>query len=394
MTDDNLLGSIKNKLLDNSLELIASIISISAISYVLSRIFIKLYLQMIGFESLGYSALSNNDTSSLFFFGILIILLSVILLSALVPACLRQIYLESKTPNENADEKTVRYLIVASFIIVLISCIIFIIYKQSLWVFIFIAIPPVFLFIYRYFSLRRTTILKNMIFIHNNETVVLSKPKPYIVFNTSKYLIKYIFTGLLFALTMTLLIAPCILLIVFIDQSKFIRDIYSSNYLVISVALLIWLIYSFSYGSRISKLATKHYLYDIAISFAFLYFLALINISTFVMSIAQFVDIKDKTTNLYKIHNDDYKQISKEINHFWQDKYVSIPTSYKCQPLQKTINDYTFLQAQIIFRDNNIVVMCPPNTDIINENTDQCFIVDQSKITSTSKSISRLLTDY
>lgn len=392
MTNNKIVDNLKNKLLENSVELTAGVISISAISYVLSRLFIKIYLQIISFESLGYSALSNNDNSSLFFFGIFIILLAVILLSALVPACLRQIYLESEIPYNKVNVKTVNLLIIISFFVVFVTSIIYILYIQSAWIVFFIAIFPITTFIYKYINSRASKVpIVKQKKIKFDANVDLSKLKFYRYLNKKYYLIKSIILGCLFALTMTLLMAPCIMLILFVDQSKFVREIYDSNVSVIIVSLFIWLIYSLLYGSRITIPSAKHYLYDIILSFALLYFLAIINTSTFIISIAQFVDIKDNTASLYRVSNENYEEISGELDFFWKENYRNLTSEKLCQPLTKNVNDYTFLQAQIIYRDSDIVIVCPPDINLINESTEQCFISDRDKLIPTSKSIESIL---
>lgn len=394
-TNKKMLDNLKSKLLDNSLQLTAGVVSISAISYVLSRLFIKLYLKIISFESLGYSALSNNDTSSLFFFGILIILLATILLSTLVPACLRQIYLESEIPFNKVNIKIVNLLIIASFLIVFVTSIIYILYIQSALIMLLIAIFPITTFVYKYINTRNSRVPAIPIVKQKKSnfdtTIQLNKLKFYIDLNRKNYLINSIISGCLFALAMTLLIAPCFFLILFVDQSKFVREAYDSDILVIAVSSFIWLAYSFLCGSRITEPSPKHFLYDIFLSFALLYFLALINMSTFIISIAQFVDIKDNTARVYKISNQNYKEISENLDLFWKENYRNLTSEKLCQPLTKNMDNYNFLQAQIVYRDSDIVIVCPPDINLIKENTEQCFIADKDKIIPTSKSIEYLL---
>lgn len=396
MTNDQLLDSLKKKLIDNSLGLTAGIISISAISYVLSRVFIKLYLEMINYNTLGYVALSNTDTSSLFFFGILMVLLALVLLTTLVPACLRQIYLGFDTPFAKVHtNKIVDCLIIAAFISVFVISIIYIYYIQNAWIINSIAILPIAAFVYKYKNTKIITIHETPIVkqkrLYLNTTKKLNKLKFHKELNKKHYLKNSIFQGCLFALTMTLLIAPCILLIVFINQSKFIKEVHSSDLPVILASLFIWIIYSFLYGSRITKPSAKHYLYDILFSLALVYFLAIINLSTFIISIAQFVDIKDKTSNLYKISNQNYSEISEDLDLFWKNNYRNLKSAKLCQPLTKTINDYTFLQAQVIFRDSDIAILCPPDINIKDASTEECLIIDRKKMISTSKTMENLL---
>lgn len=401
MINNNTLIKIKDKIKENifSLSFITFIASI--VSYISSKIFIKSYIELIGFNSLNYSELYNNDATLLLFFGIAIIITLSILSSTIIPASLRYLYLESLLPLNNFSQKVINIWITISFTLIFISCTIFLLFYQSYIVFLITPIFYMLIIVYKLYNNHilynnKKPILRNVIFNtpekrHINYHIIIFEKYNFSIF---KYATQLIIVEVLFSCILTLLILPNFMLILLIHNSHFFRSISESDWLTIMSAFIIWLIYSLFYANRITKLSNKHYIYDIFSSIIIIYLLFIINPIAFIVTVSEFVGIKDSTAKIYKVSNENYQYIKKDIDALW--KYNK-PCSYNkddksCLLLTTTYKnpDYTYLNTQVIFRDNKNAVICPPNFDITKDMQDRCFRVDLEILEPTSQTTESL----
>ncbi len=361
---NNILKLIKNTSKDALIGLVATLLSGSVISYVISRMFIKSYMTTIGFSTLEYSALTNYETVALLTLAIFTVLLAVIFIFCFVPMYLRFTYNDTKPLFEETHNEYSKY----------IDCFFFFCFLLPLGILIFIYFEKSF----EYYAL--TGLSSGLIFLF-----ILLKS-----WNSTKAEDKFkiIYNGFLFSMLTFLAFAPFLKIIETIDSLNVEGWV---SYLIVSI---VWVLLSASYGFRITKVQPIHYLIDVAVSILVLLGVIIISTNTIKIPIANFVGIKDDEAHIYKISSDDFIDIENNIKAFWDDAYSSKQSpnnqskdteSYYLASAVNSFNSDVYLYAQVIFRDNDNAIICPPLHKIGgNGKNETCFITKSAYLTPTS----------
>lgn len=261
-----------------------AMLSGSVVSYFLSKLFIRDYLAGIGFESLIYQALIDTSTVSSFIFGIAIIVFSFLLTFIIPSVVLRHLYHEKINlfeiyHIENKD-KIKWWLVSCLFIPVLI----------------FIVLVYAKLNIYFYFS----SCLIPLLFFREIEKNVVQDKK-----------IEISIIAFLFSLSITLSFFP------FIHIFRAIYNVVSDDMWILVLVGIVWAIYSFLYGIRISDNKPIQYIIDILLSSLIFYFIMMYSSHTIKNPIAEFIGLKDKAPYIYTISEKDFVEIKNNIDAHW-----------------------------------------------------------------------------
>ncbi|MGM8887227.1 hypothetical protein ACS8FD_14985, partial [Psychrobacter sp. 1U2] len=343
--------------------LIITLLSGSVISYVISRMFIKSYMTTIGFSTLEYSALTNYETVALLTLAILTVLLAIVFIFSFVPMYLRFTYNDTKPLFEETHNEYSKY----------IDWFFFFCFLLPLGVLILVFLDKSF----EYYVL--TGLSSGLIFLF-----ILFKS-----WNSTKAEDKFkiIYNGFIFSMLTFLAFAPFLKVIETIDSLNV------ENWISYFIVSIVWVLLSASYGFRITKAQPIHYLIDIAVSILVLLGLIIMSTNTIKIPIANFVGIKDDEAHIYKISSDDFIDIESNIKAFWDDTYTSKPSpsnklqnieSYYLASAVNSFNGDVYLYAQVIFRDDDNAIICPPLYKIgDNGQNETCFITKSAYLIST-----------
>lgn len=343
--------------------LIITLLSGSVISYVISRMFIKSYMTTIGFSTLEYSALTNYETVALLTLAIFTVLLAIVFIFSFVPMYLRFTYNDTKPLFEETHNKYSKY----------IDWFFFFCFLLPLGVLILVFLDKSFEY-YVLTGLSSGLIFLFILFKSWNSTKAEGK-------------FKIIYNGFLFSMLTFLAFAPFLKVIETIDSLNVESWI---SYFIVSI---VWVLLSASYGFRITKAQPIHYLIDIAVSILVLLGLIIMSTNTIRIPIANFVGIKDDEGHIYKISSDDFIDIESNIKAFWDDTYTSKPSpsnkpqnieSYYLASAVNSFNGDVYLYAQVIFRDDDNAIICPPLYKIgDNGQNETCFITKSAYLIPT-----------
>lgn len=359
----NPLNRLKVIFKDKAFELIGTLLSGSTISYVISRMFIKSYLTMIGFDTLIYDSLVDNNTVTLLAFSTFLVFLIIIFTFSFVPMYLRFIYNDTKPLFQNIHDNNIRIINWFLFLCFLLPLgILGLIYlERPTKYYIYTSFTSIVLFLYILFNTRSTT---------NNEQ------KFKIFFNG------FIFSGLTFLALIPFL--KIIEAVISINVNEWVK------YIVISA---IWIILSAIYGFRITKDEPKQYFLDIMISIFLLISISVISTNTIRNPIAEFVGIKDRTAHIYKVSADNFIEIDNNIKTFWKqtgalktlpNKGSEHDDDYYLASAKSRYNGDVYFLAQIIFRDGDYSIICPPFYEVgKNKSRGQCFIIKSDSLEPT-----------
>lgn len=370
-TENNkILDFIKAPSKEIIIGLITTLLGGSMISYVISRIFIKSYMTTIGFNTLEYSALTNYETVALLTLAIFTVLLAIVFIFSFVPMYLRFTYNDTKPLFEEIHNEHSKYID---------------------WFFFFCFLLPLGILIlvfleksFKYYVL--TGLSSGLIFLF-----ILFKS-----WNSTKAEDKFkiIYNGFLFSMLTFLAFAPFLKVIETIDSLNVESWI---SYLIVSI---VWVLLSASYGFRITKAQPIHYLIDIAVSILVLLGVIIMSTNTIKIPIANLVGIKDDEAHIYKISSDDFIDIENNIKAFWDDAYTSKPSpnnkpqnieSYYLASAVNSFNGDVYLYAQVIFRDGENAVLCPPYYRVgKDDHNETCFITKSAYLISTPLTIPTL----
>ncbi|WP_066803630.1 hypothetical protein [Moraxella oblonga] len=329
-----------------------AILSGSVVSYFLSKIFIKDYLSGIGFDGLIYQALIDTSTVSSFIFGITIIAFSFLLTFIIPSVVLRNLYHEKINLFEEYHKENKRKIGLRLFLCLFMPVFIFIILACFKWN------------IYFYFS---SCIIPLLCFREIEKNVMQDKK------------IEIAIIAFLFSLSITLSFFP------FIHIFKAIYHVISDDIQVLILVGIVWIIYSFLYGIRISDNKPIQYVIDILLSLLIFYFIMIYSSHTIKNPIAEFIGLKDKQPYIYAISEKDFAEIKHNLDTHWHHYQDSINDKENILLYAKRKSDnQVYLYTKIIFRNDKIAVICPPDYNIIYQRSEVCFIANQEYLIPTT----------
>ena len=372
---------VKTYLKEHLLTILSGLISGSVIAYISSRFFIKSYLTNIGFEGLIYNASMNNETVSSLTLGIFSILLVFLYTFCFVTMILRFLYHEIRPTFESFHSnhtKFINWFFVVSLLVPLgILPLIYFDKNQFIQYYMWISFFPSLLFI---------GILIEKVFLHKNG------------FTTANAL-SLLHNGLLFGGISFLAFAPFLL----IAQS--VINTHIIDWLSYGIIIVVWGFFAWFNGFRITSDKPIEYLLDFTVAFVVVFEILILSSNTIKLPIAEFVGIKDSKSQIYKLTEKDYSDVKNDINTFWLNtkKQTSQSNQPNCQK-QDLSEDKTcylllatnsaskdvYLQAQVIFRDNDNSVLCPPNFRFNENAVKQCFVVESKLLHFTPQTFDSL----
>ena len=350
--------------------LIATLLSGSVISYAISRIFIKSYVTTIGFDTLTYSTLINNETINILAFAIFMVFLIMVFTFSFVPAYLRFTYnkdLNLIQPLHNNFLDNIRIFITLLLFFIPLLFLITFYFSQNIY-----------LSLLSLFSVYIITAI--IINLYLTRTFITTE-------NRYKYHLKSVFSLDSIKIFGSIFLFFSLLSTSFLPFYYIILAIDNTNYptsLSIVVAVAIWYVYSIISGMRVVEKEKINYAIDILI--AILMFIAIMaySIKTIEAPIATFVGIKDDNNYIYKVSSDDFINIESNIKAFWDDAYSSKqPPSnqskgregYYLASAMNSLNGDIYLYAKVIFRDGEHAILCPPQYKAgKDEYNETCFI--------------------
>lgn len=330
-----------------------AMLSGSVVSYFLSKLFIRDYLAGIGFESLIYQALIDTSTVSSFIFGIAIIVFSFLLTFIIPSVVLRHLYHEKINLFEEYHRENKG--------------------KIELWLSICLFIPILFFIILAlaqcniYFYFLSCFIPLLLFWLSIRKNVEVSK--------------RWELTGIaiLFSISITLSFFP------FIHIFRAIYNVVSDDMWILILVGIVWAIYSFLYGIRISDNKPIQYIIDILLSSLIFYFIMMYSSHTIKNPIAEFIGLKDKQPYVYAISEKNFVEIKNNIDAHWHYHQDSKDDKENILLYAKRKSDNQFyLNTQIIFRNDKIAVLCSPDYNIIYQKLEVCFITNQEYLTPTA----------
>lgn len=328
-----------------------AMLSGSMVSYFLSKVFIRDYLAGIGFESLVYQALIDNSTTSSFIFGIAIIVFSFFLTFIIPSVVLRHLY-HSKIhlfeSYHNDNKKEIQWWLVGCLFVPIFIFLILVIFESSNLLFFSFCIIPLFLF---------RKIEKNV--VQNKKEIAI--------------------IAFFFSLAITLSFFP------FVHIFRAVYNVVSDDAWILILLGSVWAIYSFLYGIRIVDNKPVQYIIDILLSSLIFYFIMIYSSHTIKNPIAESIGLKDKVPHIYAISEKDFVEIKNNIDthwHYYQDS-MNDKENILLYTKRKSDNQ-VYLNTQIIFRNDKIKVLCPPDYSIINQKPEVCFITNQEYLTPTA----------
>ncbi|MFC6205414.1 hypothetical protein ACFPZK_11930 [Psychrobacter urativorans] len=376
---NSVLELIKNTYKDVLIGLVATLLSGSAIAYVISRMFIKSYVKTIGFDTLTYNALINNETINILALAIFMVFLIMMFTFSFVPVYLRFTYNKNLNLIQPIHTNFLNHIRVYIILLLFFIPLIFLLtlhYSQNTY----LSFLPLFVI---YIT---TAIVINL---HLTRRFIATK-------NRYEYCWKSLFSLVSIKIFSSLLLFFSLLLTSFFPFYYIILAIDNTNhptFLSVVVVIAIWYVYSIVSGVRIVEQKKVNYAIDILI--ALLMFIAIMaySIKTIEAPIATFVGIKDDNTYIYKVSSDDFIEIESNIKAFWDDAYSSkqSPNNQSKDTgrfyLASAVNSFNgdiYLYAKVIFRDGENAVLCPPHYKVVKDERNQtCFITKLAYLTPT-----------
>lgn len=353
--------------------LLLSLLGGATIAYFSSRLFIRSYLETIGFNGLIYESLVNSETVSAFALAIFLITTSYIFTFAFPSMVLRYFYHDSVHLIRYCHDnhiKTINHFMVAALFFPPISMLLLAISGWNIGLFF-----GVILLIS--FSLFRWIIKKQNDY-HDAEANLSSTLQ---------------FKGELFGVMLTFSGLLAITFFPFYIMLKAIDNIDKDFVLSVIGLMVIWLLYSLFYGLRITRSGHKEYAIDIVFALGMLISTLIYSANTVKIPIAEFAGIKDKSANVYQLSGKDFLDVKKQIDSLWLSKGLSnctVSDSKKqaCYVLSATnrLSNDSYLFTQVVFRDSKNAIICPPDLKV-DKNTSkssselgldlksQCFLV-------------------
>lgn len=359
--------------------LVATLLSGSVISYVISRMFIKSYVTTIGFDTLTYNVLTDDETINILALAIFIVFLIMVFTFSFVPAYLRFIYNKDldliQSIHTNSLNKIRVCIILLLFFIPLIFFIIFY-FSQSLY----LSFLPLFIMY---------IITAIVINLHLTREFITTKNR-YQYYWISLFSLDSmkIFGSLLifFSLLFTSFL-PFYYIILAIDNTN------HPTFLSVVVIIAIWFIYSIVSGMRVVEKEKVNYAIDILIAIFMFIVIIIYSIRTIEAPIATFVGIKDDNNYIYKVSSDDFIEIESNIKAFWDEAYSSKQPpknhskdteGYYLASAINGLNGDIYLYAKVIFRDGEHAILCPPQYKVgKDEYNETCFITKSAYLIPT-----------
>lgn len=363
--------------------LILGILSGTTIAYFISRVFIRSYLDTIGFGGLAYDALLDNDTISAFTLGIGMIIFLYIFVFTLPSLLLRHLYHEQVHLMQSFHDKyKLRidiYLALAIFFLPVTIPLLLEAGQKIEWYFVINLIIPILLWsvITYHNSIRKDT----------NNKRQFDKGKLFSL-NTLKLFI----VALIFSMLLVVTFFPFYLVISAISN---LGVDFKGSWIV---AIVIWLFYSLFCGFRITENHRVHLLLDFILGLGLLFITLLYSSNTINMPIATFVGIKDPSARIYKISEKDFNEIEKNIITLWDNNMPSnqclfqdTMPNYKIRSAKNSLTKDTYLSTIVIFRDSKNLILCPPDYNIgYKQSNTTCFLAKSEIFTPTNLDINKL----
>lgn len=359
--------------------LVATLLSGSVISYVISRMFIKSYVTTIGFDTLTYNVLTDNETINILALAIFIVFLIMVFTFSFVPAYLRFIYNKDldliQSIHTNSLNKIRVYIISLLFFIPLILSIIFY-FTQSLY----LSFLPLFIMyiitaiVINLHLTREFSTTKNRYEYHWISLFSLDSIK---IFGSLLIFFSLLFTSFL----------PFYYIILAIDNTN------HPTFLSVVIVIAIWFVYSIISGMRVVEKEKVNYAIDILIAIFMFIAIMVFSIRTIETPIVTFVGIKDDNNYIYKVSSDDFIGIESNIKAFWSDTYSSKQPpnnqskdteGYYLASAINSLNGDIYLYAKVIFRDGEHAILCPPQYKVgKDEYNETCFITKSAYLIPT-----------
>ncbi len=386
--NDQSQNSVTTKLIDLIKEkiwlIVGGLLSGSVLAYVLSRFFVKTYLDEIGYSSLTYSALLDNSTVSALTFGIFAIFIGFLFAFCIAPSFLRFFYFQHIDLYEeihDENQSNIGYLV--SFCLSLPLLVLIPedkTYLLSPFFSIFFEIEP-YWFMYLCFS----PFLIFMYFIMKIRDKNFEN-----VFNL-------IVNGFLFGGVSFLSFYPFSIFIYAVDYSNM------PNWLAYIIIVALWGFYSFISGFRVTSNDNFQYFLDFGLGMVILFQIFILSSNTLRVPIAEFVGIKDKEAKIYQIPQSDYDKLNRRIQQFWRVGAICNNNdknneAKNCEMLvanynnacTKECNNLVYFNAKVIFRDNKNAIICPPNYQFGKNMNSRCVLIKQNTITPTAQTTDEL----
>lgn len=338
---------------DYGKNILISLLPITAILYVVSQLYLKSYIDFIKLNGITYNVLVASNNVNLITLGFVSILLSFVFTFIIAPILLRFIYNKSKPffiEIHNNHQRKIDVAICIYFLLVFLSVSI----KENLTIIIwlYLSIP---------------TIISFFIIWKNRNNINFDKG------------IDFVIGGTMTSCIIFLLFYPFIFLIQAIDNTN------TNDRLAYIILFIAWLLFSIFYGLRITDNDKKHYFIDFVCTICFLFKIFVLSSNTFKVAIAEFIGLKDKEPYVYAISKKDFLEIKHNLDTHWH--YYQDDTNGKENILlyaKRKSDSRVYLNAQIIFRNDKIAVICPPDYNIIKQKTEICFIANQEYLTPTT----------
>lgn len=331
-----------------------AMLSGSVVSYFLSKLFIRDYLAGIGFESLIYQALIDTSTVSSLTLAIVVIVFSLLLIF-MMPSVLRYLYHEKIhlfTEYHEKNKKKIEYVLVGYLCLMpVIAWSILQFVKWGEYLGGLVCSLPLVLFLH---SIRKT--------------IEADKRR-----EATEW-------AVLFSLATLLMLMPFVFILTAI-YTAFKNDVYT----LIFVAI-VWAIYSFIYGVRITEKQAIHYGIDGLIAVLVIFLLSWFTpISLIKEPVAEVIGLKDKEPRIYAISEKYFMEIKHDIDTHWyhyqnDEKTEGNAVFY----VQREADNKVYINTQIIFRSDKHMVLCPPNYNVIKQKEGACFIVSREYLTPTT----------
>lgn len=375
----SVLELVKNTYKDVIIGLVATLLSGSVIAYVISRIFIRFYVKTIGFDTLTYNALINNETINILALAIFIVFLLMVFTFSFVPVYLRFAYnrdLNLIQPIHTNFLDNVRICITLLLFLIPLLLLLTFHLSQNIYLF-FLPLFVVYIITAIVINLYLTRIFITAENRHKYQWKSLFSLNSIRVFISVFFFFLLLFTSFL----------PFYFIILAIDNTN------HSTFLSIVFVIAIWYVYSIISGMRIVEKEKVNYAIDILIAIFMFIIIMAYSIRTIEAPIATFVGIKDDKTYIYKISPDDFIEIENDIKAFWDDAYSS-KQSPKNQSkdtgkfyLASAVNSFNgdiYLYAKVIFRDGENAILCPPYYKVgKDEHNQTCFITKSAYLIPT-----------
>lgn len=349
----NLQNMILNFAKDYGKNILISLLPITAILYVVSQLYLKSYIDFIKLNGITYNVLVASNNVNLITLGFASILLSFVFTFIIAPILLRLIYNKSKPffiEIHNNHQRKIDVAICIYFLLVFLSVSI----KENLTIIIwlYLSIP---------------TIISFFIIWKNRNNINFDKG------------IDFVMGGIMTSCIVFLLFYPFIFLIQAINNTN------TNDWLAYITLFIAWLLFSIFYGLRITDNDKKHYFIDFVCTIYFLFNIFVFSSNTFKIAIAEFIGLKDKNSYVYAISEKDFAEIKNNLNTHWYYYQDSKDNKDNVLLYAKRKSDNQFyLNTQIIFRNDKIVVLCPPDYKIVKQKPEVCFIAKQQYLMPTT----------